>query len=78
MQNLTFQRFCDSIFNMKRYIIVLIVIVVLVTGYLIFPKYQIINDSGTIYKLNKITGTVDTIRYTTSTKPLKPLKKVNY
>ena len=26
--------------------------------YLVYPKYQIISNSGTIYKLNKITGQI--------------------
>ena len=52
----------------------LIILLVGIIIYLAYPKYQIISDSGKIYKLNKVTGTINVIRYTSSSKPLKPLK----
>jgi len=55
--------------------IILIASLIIVIGYVLFPKYQIVSDSDKIYKLNKLTGTIDVIRYTSSSKPLKPLKK---
>jgi hypothetical protein len=50
----------------------LVILAVALVIYFLIPKYQIINDSGTIYKLNKITGQV-----TRDNKPYKPsvLKK---
>ena len=61
--------------TMKIIKIVLITISIIVIIYFLIPKYQIVSDSEKIYKLNKLTGTIDIIRYTTSSKPLKPLKK---
>ena len=52
---------------MKNYVIVLIVIAIFVIGYILFPKYQIISNSGSIYKLNKLTGQV--------TREYNPIKK---
>jgi len=60
-----------SKFLFKIFLIFLILAIV----YLLIPKYQIINSSGTIFKLNKITGQI-TREYTPSSinKPsiLKP------
>ena len=39
-------------------IIGLVILAVVLVIYFLIPKYQIINDSGTIYILNKITGQV--------------------
>jgi hypothetical protein len=36
----------------------LVILAVALVIYFLIPKYQIINDSGTFYKLNKITGQV--------------------
>jgi len=36
----------------------LVILAVALVIYFLIPKYQIINNSGTIYKLNKITGQV--------------------
>jgi hypothetical protein len=41
----------------------LVILAIALVIYFLIPKYQIINDSGTIYKLNKITGQV-VIEYT--------------
>jgi len=60
---------------MKIIKVILITISLLIVIYILFPKYQIVSDSDKIYKLNKLTGTIDVIRYTSSSKPLKPLKK---
>jgi len=60
---------------MKKYVIILIVIAILIIGYFIFPKYQIVSNSGTIYRLNKITGEITHIgQYSPSGKLLKPTK----
>jgi len=52
----------------------IIIFLVCIIVYLVYPKYQIVSNSDKIYKLNKITGTINVIRYTSSSKPLKPLK----
>ena len=36
----------------------LIILLIISIVYLLIPKYQLINQSGHIYKLNKITGQV--------------------
>ena len=36
----------------------LIIFLVCIIIYLAYPKYQIISNSGSIYKLNKVTGQV--------------------
>ena len=36
----------------------LIILLVIIVIYLIYPKYQIISNSGNIYKLNRITGQI--------------------
>jgi len=56
----------------------LIILFVCAIIYLVYPKYQIVTDSDKVYKLNKLTGTINIIRYTTSSKPLKPLRQVDY
>jgi len=43
-----------SKFLFKTLLIVLVVVIV----YFLIPKYQIINSSGTVYKLNRLTGQV--------------------
>ena len=36
----------------------LVIFIVCIIIYLAYPKYQIISNSGTIWKLNKVTGQV--------------------
>jgi len=36
----------------------IIIFLVCIIVYLVYPKYQIISNSGTIWKLNKVTGQV--------------------
>ena len=38
--------------------ILLISLLIIAIAYFLIPKYQIINNSGNIFKLNKITGEV--------------------
>jgi len=58
-----------SKFLFKMLLIILVVMIV----YFLIPKYQIINSSGTVYKLNRLTGQV--IReYTPPKKPVILLK----
>jgi len=40
----------------------LIILLTISVIYLIYPKYQIINSSGHIYKINKITGQVTRVK----------------
>jgi len=57
----------------RTLILGLIIFLVCAIIYLVYPKYQIVSDSGKIYKVNKVTGSINVIRYTSSSKPLKPL-----
>jgi len=52
---------------MNKILIGLIILVCIII-YLVYPKYQIISNSGTIWKLNKVTGQV-TREYTPSKAP---------
>jgi len=58
-----------SKFLFKISLIVLAIVIV----YMLIPKYQIVNNSGSIWKLNKVTGQM-TREYTPMKKPaiLKP------
>ena len=47
-----------SKFFFKAFLIVLVLAIV----YFLIPKYQLINRSGSIYKLNRITGQVTKVR----------------
>lgn len=40
----------------------LIIFLIVSVIYLIYPKYQVINSSGHIYKINKITGQVTRVK----------------
>jgi len=41
----------------------LIILLIISVIYLIYPKYQITNISGDIYKINKITGQVTRVNF---------------
>ncbi|MBA7534057.1 hypothetical protein ES705_26303 [subsurface metagenome] len=47
---------------------ILLIVLVLSIVYFLIPKYQLINHSGSIYKLNRLTGQV-TREYTPSKTP---------
>ena len=51
----------------------LIIFLVCIIIYLVYPKYQIVIDSDKIYKLNKITGQME-IKRTPSSKYQLPLR----
>jgi len=40
----------------------LIILLIISVAYFLIPKYQLINRSGSIYKLNRITGQVTQVR----------------
>jgi len=42
---------------------IFLIVLVLATVYLLIPKYQLINRSGSIYKLNRITGQVTPVHF---------------
>ena len=46
----------------------IVIFLVCIIIYLAYPKYQIISNSGTLWKLNKVTGQV-TREYTPMKKP---------
>ena len=46
----------------------LIIFLACIIIYLVYPKYQIVSNSGTIWKINKVTGQV-TKEYTPSKAP---------
>ena len=48
---------------------IFLIVLVLATVYLLIPKYQLINRSGSIYKLNRITGQVTQVRIYFPIKP---------
>jgi len=50
-----------------------IIFLVCIIIYLAYPKYQIVSNSGSIWKLNKVTGQI-TREYTPSKKPAILLK----
>ncbi|MCJ7790538.1 MAG: hypothetical protein MUP69_10275 [Candidatus Atribacteria bacterium] len=37
------------------------ILLIITVIYLVYPKYQIISNSGSIYKVNKITGQVTSV-----------------
>ena len=41
----------------------LIILLIITVIYLIYPKYQVISNSGSIYKINKITGQVTPVNF---------------
>jgi len=41
----------------------LIIVLIISVAYLLIPKYQLINRSGSIYKLNRITGQVTLVNF---------------
>jgi len=51
----------------------IVIFLVCIIIYLAYPKYQIISNSGTLWKLNKVTGQV-TREYTPMKKPAILLK----